>query len=86
MVKRLIMMALLIAIASVLCACGTTERWPRICIEPTDYRFDCINIPLRDGYKFAEDVYDIAETEVGYDIIIHVEVSRETTNKGGVTE
>lgn len=65
--------ALMIAIAVLACACGVTDRWPRVCIERSDMRFDHINIPLREGYQFAEDAYDVAETEAGYDIIIHAE-------------
>lgn len=76
--KKMIFVIILAIIALMLCACGSTERWPRVCIELTSYRFDCINIPLRDGYQFADNAYDIAETEAGYDIVIHVERTRDS--------
>ncbi len=69
--KRMLFVIVLSAIVFMLCACGSTDRWPRVCLELTDYRFDCICIPLRDGFTFAEDAYGIEETGVGYDIVIH---------------
>ena len=78
MARKLFFVFLLSDIALTLCACGSTERWPRLCIEPTSFRFDCIHIPLREGYQFAEDVYSIIETETGYDIVIHAAATRET--------
>ena len=69
--KILIFMIVLFVVALVLSACGSTEKWPRVCIERTDTRFDCINVPLRDGYTFAEDLYDIEETDIGYDVVVH---------------
>jgi len=73
--------AMLIAITVLACACSVTDRWPRVCIEISDMRADSINIPLREGYQFAEDAYDIAGTEAGYDIVIHVERAGESATR-----
>lgn len=72
MTRKLLLAIILIVVALMLCACGATHKWPRICIEPTNFRSDCINIPLRDGCMFAEDPYEIEETDIGYDILVHV--------------
>jgi hypothetical protein len=69
--KLIIWLLFLTALA--VCACSDMDRWPRVRIEYTGRRIDSIVIPLRDGHRLAEDVYEIAETEVGYDIIIHAE-------------
>lgn len=69
--KRMLFVIVISAMVFMLCACGSTGRWPRLRIEPTTYRSDSINIPLREGYQFAEDAYGIEETDVGYDIVVH---------------
>lgn len=72
MVRKLIFMIILVAIAFVLCACDSIDNRLRVCIGSNSSRLGCIHVPLRDGYTFAEDSYDIEETNIGYDIVVHV--------------
>lgn len=47
-------------------------------IVPTYSPYGEVTLPLRENYRFAENSYDIEETEDGYDIIIHC--IKETNN------
>lgn len=71
--KLILPITVLLAILPImLTGCSpVSERWPRLSIQPTNYRADNIDLPLREGYVFAEQPFEIRETEKGYDIIIH---------------
>lgn len=72
--KRVILIALVAGIVMTLCGCeGDGYKNQRIEIIRTNWRFDTILIPLQPGEVFSKDAYSIQKTEIGYDIVIHVE-------------
>lgn len=64
--KKLIILALL---ASLLLLTGCSGD--RVRISRNSVTVENIVLPLRYGYRFAEDVYTVTDTDQGYDIIIH---------------
>lgn len=64
------MMILIIMMCS---GCGNSDKFPRVDILPSHWRFDNFYVPLREGYQFCEVPYGIVETNNGYDIVIHCE-------------
>lgn len=50
--------------------CAKTSKYPRIELCFSNVREDCIYIPLRDNYIFTNDLYEIVETEEGYNIVV----------------
>ncbi len=55
----------------VLTGCGA-EKWPRFVYQPSYWTFENSYIEVKDGYTLNEGhMYDIIETEDGYDIIFH---------------
>lgn len=67
--KKLILMMIMIILMMLLCGCDA-NKIPRVALIKNDWRFDNINLPLRDGYVFAEDIFYIQDTDEGYNIII----------------
>lgn len=48
------------------------ESWPRFVYQPSYWTFANNRIELKDGYTLNEGhMYDIIETEDGYDMIFH---------------
>lgn len=64
--KKIIIIALL---ASLLLLTGCSGD--RVRISRHSVTVENIVLPLRHGFRFAEDVYTVSETDQGYDIIIH---------------
>ena len=58
-IAKIVLIALMVTL---LAGCGVSEKWPRVSIERSAYRFDNIVLPLRDGYVFAEQVFTIVQT------------------------
>ena len=75
--SRRVLLAALIGVCAMILGGCTGNGWPKVVLEPTNYRNDCTDIPLRGGHRFAEDPWDVVETDAGYDIIIHVEAEHE---------
>lgn len=70
--RRTILILLFVVLVLMLPGCSKiSNTWPRVSIEPTGYRFDQTYLPLRNGYVFAENFFEIVDTDAGYDIIIH---------------
>lgn len=59
---------LLAGILMTLAGCSGNER---VRIAQNSIWIDNIVLAIRNGYRLAEDVYRIRETEAGYDIVIH---------------
>lgn len=83
--KRLFLPLLLLAVLLTTTACsagrdiGTT--YPRVEYRNSSYNFDPYNreIPIESGYVLDEaHSYDVAETEDGYDIVLHFVKGGET--------
>lgn len=74
--KKAIIVLLLAALLLTLTACSSTGR---VRITQNSVWIDNIVLAIRHGYKLAEDAYDVAETDDGYDIIIHA-VKEEVEN------
>lgn len=66
--KKTIIVLLLAGILMTLAGCSGTER---VRIAQNSLWIDNMVLTIRPGYKLAEDAYDVAETDDGYDIIIH---------------
>ena len=66
--KKTIMILLLVVLLVTLTACSDTGR---VRITQNSVWIDNLVLAIRHGYKIAEDAYSIAETDNGYDIIIH---------------
>lgn len=66
--KKAIIVLLLAALLLMLTACSDTGR---VRISQNSVWIDNLVLAIRHGYKIAEDAYSIAETDSGYDIIIH---------------
>ena len=64
--KKIIIIVLL---ASLMLLTGCSGD--RVRISRHSVTVENIVLPLRYGYKFAEDVYTVQDTDQGYDIIIH---------------
>lgn len=63
------MMILIIMICS---GCGNSDKVPRIDIITSHWRYDCIYLPLREGYEFAEVPYGIEQDSSDwYKIVIY---------------
>ena len=75
--SRWVILAALIGVCALILGGCSPYGPPKVVLEPTNYRYDYTDIPLRDGHRFAEDAMEIRETEAGYDIIIHVEAEHE---------
>lgn len=69
--RAAVKIALLALLVLLLAGCSSFDKWPRVTIERTEYRVDDVQLPLRDGYVFGEQMYSIQETGEGYDIVIH---------------
>lgn len=66
--KKAIIVLLLAVLLTMLSSCSSTGR---VRISQNSVWIDNIVLAIRHGYKIAEDAYSIAETDNGYDIIIH---------------
>jgi hypothetical protein len=66
--KKAIIVLLLAVLLLMLTACSDTGR---VRIAQNSVWIDNLVLSIRHGYKIAEDAYSIAETDNGYDIIIH---------------
>lgn len=66
--KKAIIVLLLAVLLLTLTACSDTGR---VRISQNSVWIDNLVLSIRQGYKIAEDAYSIAETDNGYDIIIH---------------
>jgi hypothetical protein len=66
--KKTIIILLLAVLLVTLTACSNTGR---VRISQNSVWIDNLVLSIRHGYKLAEDAYDVAETDDGYDIIIH---------------
>jgi hypothetical protein len=66
--KKTIIVLLLVVLLVTLTACSDTGR---VRISQNSVWIDNLVLAIRHGYKIAEDAYSIAETDNGYDIIIH---------------
>ena len=64
--KKIVIVLLL---ASVLLLAGCENN--RVRISRNSTYIENVVLPLKHGYIFADDAYDIQETEEGYDIIVH---------------
>ena len=64
--KKIIIIVLL---ASLMLLTGCSGD--RVRISRHSVTVENIVLPLRYGYRFAEDVYTVQDTDQGYDIIIH---------------
>lgn len=71
--KKVSLIALLAAASLLLSGCGRVDKYPQVKLLPTNWLFDQVVLPLKDGYDFAMDMYSIVETEHGYDIVVHIE-------------
>lgn len=60
---------IIVLLASLLLLTGCSGN--RVRISRHSVTVENIVLPLRYGYKFAEDVYTVQDTDQGYDIIIH---------------
>lgn len=76
--RKITITALLVLLVLLLAGCAETEKWPRVSIQYSSLIYDMVNLPLRDGYVFAEQMYTIQETDKGYDIVVHA-----VKNSGG---
>lgn len=74
--KKATVFLLLAGILMTLAGCSGTQR---VRIEQNSLLIDNMVLTIRPGYKLAEDAYDVAETDDGYDIIIHA-VKEEVEN------
>lgn len=66
--KKILIGLLLAGILMTLAGCSGTAR---VRIMRNSLLIDNIVLTIRPGYTLAEDAYDVAETDDGYDIIIH---------------
>lgn len=66
--KKTIMILILAVLLVTLTSCSDTGR---VRISQNSVWIDNLVLSIRHGYKIAEDAYSIAETDNGYDIIIH---------------
>ena len=66
--KKMLIVLLLAGILMMLAGCSGNER---VRITQNSLWIDNMVLTIRPGYKLAEDAYDVADTDDGYDIIIH---------------
>lgn len=64
-----IMIVMILASCLLLAGCDAN----RVRISRNSVQIENIVLPVRQGFRFAEDAYTIEETETGYDIIVHIE-------------
>ena len=67
--KKMIVVVILASLLFSLTACGKD----RVRISRNSLYVEDIILPIRQGYRFAEDCYSINNTEAGYDIVVHLE-------------
>ena len=72
--KKVWLALILAAVLMILAGCSNSER---VRIKNNYVVVDNIILAIRHGYHLAEDVYSVADTPQGYDIIIHVEKNAE---------
>lgn len=63
----ILILGLIIAVVS---GCTKTQKYPAVSINFSDSIYDTYYIPLRDDYMFTDDLYEIIETEEGYNIVV----------------
>ncbi len=68
-----ILIAVILASCLLLAGCDAN----RVRISRNSVQIENIILPVRQGFRFADDAYAITETDLGYDIIIHVEKENE---------
>lgn len=66
--KKFMFAVVLAGILMMLAGCSGNER---VRIAQNSIWIDNMVLAIRNGYRLAEDVYSIRETEAGYDIVIH---------------
>lgn len=57
-------------VAAAASGCAKTQKYPSVSINFSDNTYDIYYIPLRDNYMFTDDLYEIVETEEGYNIVV----------------
>lgn len=50
--------------------CAKTQKYPAVELAFSDNYYDIYYIPLRNNYTFTDDLYEIIETEEGYNIVV----------------
>lgn len=68
--KKINFILILGIIIAAVSGCAKTQKYPSVSINFSNNTYDAYYIPLRDNYMFTDDLYEIVETEEGYNIVV----------------